>query len=146
MIHVKQPFGFTSIASPQNKRMRNSLYKKCYIFFLCSPELAAIYTNLYNTTIPLFQTLLPNYRALLYNGDADIVCNFLGDQKFVEELGQPVLGNRRAWRYRTQVAGFVKEYKQITFMTVKDSGHMVPQVTPGPALQMITNFLNNKPQ
>ncbi|XP_071785097.1 lysosomal protective protein-like [Asterias amurensis] len=113
---------------------------------LCNPALAAIYTKLYNTTIPLFQTLLPNYRALLYNGDADIVCNFLGDQKFVEELGQPVLGNRRAWRYRTQVAGFVKEYKQITFMTVKDSGHMVPQVTPGPALQMITNFLNNKPQ
>ncbi len=119
---------------------------KYNIFFVCSSPLAANYTNQYSTMFQFFQTLLPNYRALVYNGDADIMCNFLGDQKFVEELGQPVLSDRRAWIYNNQVAGFVKEYEHVTFMTVKNSGHMVPQTTPGPALHMITNFLRNKPQ
>ncbi|XP_038067408.1 lysosomal protective protein-like [Patiria miniata] len=112
----------------------------------CNPALAANYTNQYTSMHSQFTTLLPNYRALIYNGDADDVCNFLGDQKFAASLNQTELGERRPWMYEGQVAGFVKEYKQLTFMTVKNAGHMVPMNTPGPALQMITNFLKAQPQ
>ena len=93
-----------------------------------------------------FLALLPAHRGLVYNGDADIMCNFLGDQKFVASLNRKEMGDRRPWIFNNQVAGFVKEYDQVTYMTVKNAGHMVPSFTPGAALQMITNFLNNKPQ
>ncbi|XP_071785095.1 lysosomal protective protein-like [Asterias amurensis] len=113
---------------------------------ICSGVVGANYKRQYQTMKDLFNMLLPKHRALVYNGDADMMCNFLGDQKFVASLQQKELGPRRPWIHAKQIAGFVHEYEQITFMTVKNAGHMVPSFTPGAALQMITNFLNNKPQ
>ena len=92
-----------------------------------------------------FNTLLPKVRGLVYNGDADSVCNFLTGQKFVASLNRKEMADRRSWISGDQVAGFVKEYENVTFMTVKNAGHMVPTNAPGPALQMISNFLSNKP-
>ena len=114
--------------------------------FSFSGVVGANYKRQYQTMKDLFNMLLPKHRALIYNGDADMMCNFLGDQKFVASLQQKELGPRRPWIHAKQIAGFVHEYDQITFMTVKNAGHMVPSFTPGAALQMITNFLNNKPQ
>ena len=36
-------------------------------------------------------------RILLYNGDIDMACNFLGDEWFVDALGRNLLVERRAW-------------------------------------------------
>ena len=106
----------------------------------------ANYKREYQSVQELFNILLPKYRALIYNGDADMMCNYLGDQKFAASLNRKELAERRPWIYNDQIAGFVHEYDHVTFMTVKNSGHMVPTYTPGPALQMITNFLKNQPQ
>ncbi|XP_038067409.1 lysosomal protective protein-like [Patiria miniata] len=104
------------------------------------------YQPQYNSMHNQFIALLPKHRGLVYNGDADIMCNYLGDQKFVAALNRKMVGNRRPWIYDHQVAGFVQDYDQVSFMTVKDAGHMVPSFKPGASLQMISNFLSNKPQ
>lgn len=40
---------------------------------------------------PFYKFLLEkDLRALVYNGDADMACNFLGGEKFVASLNQPV--------------------------------------------------------
>jgi len=87
-------------------------------------------------------------RILIYNGDVDLVCNFLGDQWFVERQVAPqnklqVLKNRSQWNFRKQIAGFVKRFERLDLLTVKGSGHFVPSDRAGPALQMIVNFIRN---
>lgn len=104
------------------------------------------YTQQYETMYPQYKQLLTSYRALIYHGDTDLCCNFLGGQEFVNSLGQQEIAQRRTWIYKNQVAGFVHAFDRITYMTVKGSGHMVPQWRAPQALQMITNFLNNAPQ
>lgn len=52
------------------------------------------------------------------------------------------------FRYMTQIAGYAKKFTYgsgtIDLLTVKGAGHLVPADRPGPALQMITNFLRNQ--
>lgn len=109
---------------------------------ICSDILE--YNRTLETIIPLYPNILKNVRALIYNGDTDLACNFLGDQRFVDSLDRKVVAPRRTWKLNGQVAGFVKEFDQITFLTVRGAGHMVPQDTPAEALHMLEAFLNNK--
>jgi len=84
-------------------------------------------------------------RALVYNGDVDMACNYLGDQWFVEALGLKTLEQRRMWHSGGQVGGFVKRFEGLDLLTVRGSGHMVPQDRPGPALDMIRAFVEGTP-
>jgi len=94
---------------------------------------------------PLYPTLLTDYRALIYNGDTDMACNFIGDEWGVDQLARQMLEARRTWHVQGQVAGFVENYLNITYLTVKGAGHMVPQWKPVQALQMFQSFINNTP-
>jgi hypothetical protein len=58
---------------------------------------------------------------------------------------------RGAWHFRNQIAGYGQRYERsdaaqqsvtLDVLTVKGSGHFVPNDRPGPALQMITNFIH----
>ncbi|XP_078005248.1 lysosomal protective protein-like [Phascolarctos cinereus] len=111
---------------------------------LCSTQVTSQYQRQYMDMAPFYQELLhSNTRMLVYNGDTDVACNFLGAEKFVEPLYQPVMTLYQPWYYKRQVAGFFKEYEQITFLTVKGAGHMVPQHRPAQALKMSESFLRN---
>ena len=49
------------------------------------------------------------------------------------------------WRSDGQVGGFVKGFEMLDLLTVRGSGHMVPQDKPGPSLHMINAFIFNEP-
>ncbi|XP_049930985.1 cathepsin A-like [Epinephelus moara] len=111
---------------------------------ICSDVVGEQYTNLYPTVKEVYLKLLPlGLRALVYNGDTDMACNFLGDQWFVEDLGMKATTRYKTWLYDDQIAGFYQQFGNITFLTVKGAGHMVPQWAPGPAFHMFQSFLTN---
>ncbi|KAJ3594059.1 hypothetical protein NHX12_006391 [Muraenolepis orangiensis] len=111
---------------------------------LCSDLVGAGYTRLYETMKDFYLKLLSlGVRSLVYNGDTDMACNFLGDQWFVEDLGIQATTKYQMWTFDNQVAGFYQRYGNITFLTVKGAGHMVPQWAPGPAFHMFEAFITS---
>lgn len=64
---------------------------KHHFLCLCSDDVAEQYTTLYSTMKEVYLKLLSlGLQALVYNGDTDMACNFLGNQWFVEDLGLKV--------------------------------------------------------
>ncbi|XP_035507742.1 lysosomal protective protein [Morone saxatilis] len=111
---------------------------------LCSDDVGEQYTTLYSTVKDVYLKLISlGLRALVYNGDTDMACNFLGDQWFVEDLGLEATTKYQTWIHDDQIAGFYQQFGNITFLTVKGAGHMVPQWAPGPAFHMFQSFITN---
>jgi cathepsin A (carboxypeptidase C) len=105
------------------------------------------YPKLEGGLSPQMKSLIRSKRKLallVYNGDVDMVCNFLGDEWFVDDLGQKLIADYHTWKVGKQVGGYVKHYEGITFATVRGSGHMVPGDRPREAFEMIKVFLNSK--
>lgn len=110
---------------------------------VCSDVIA--YDTTYETMKEKYDYLIPRIRGLVFNGDIDMACNFLGDEWFVENLGLMVEENRKTWYVDGHLAGYVKRFENLDLLTVLGAGHMVPEDKPIAALQMITAFLKNKP-
>ncbi|GCC35606.1 hypothetical protein chiPu_0014092 [Chiloscyllium punctatum] len=111
---------------------------------ICSDVVGEKYERVYATMRDFYVKLLSKgLRVLVYNGDTDMACNFLGDNWFVHSLNQKKTQDYQPWIYNKQVAGFYEQYGNLTFLTVKGAGHMVPQWAPAQALKMFESFLSN---
>ncbi|OTF83136.1 hypothetical protein BLA29_008099 [Euroglyphus maynei] len=93
--------------------------------------------------------------GLLYAGDLDVVCNFLGVQWFVEDLHYIPMINHTYWKYDGQIGGFYKHYTRsidgvgggdgnLTFATVRGAGHSTAVDKPGETKYLFYKFLNQK--
>ncbi|GAB1599618.1 lysosomal protective protein-like [Argonauta hians] len=145
--------GTASLAYFNREEVRKALNvpAKVQQWDLCSAEVGVHYIRDYTTMKLHYKALIgAKKRILLYNGDTDMACNFLGDQWFLNSLQIPVLSDKRPWMYTSsdgsqQVGGFVKHFENVTFISVRGAGHMVPTDKPIPALKIFWHFLNNKP-
>lgn len=84
--------------------------------------------------------------ALIYAGDVDFVCNYLGNRAWTLNLD---------WKHKAEFqaaeekdwnsgGGLARTSNGLTFLQVYDAGHMVPTDQPEHALKMITQFLNGE--
>lgn len=116
----------------------------------CAPLVYLIkYPNLPGGMAPQMKSLVASKRhltILVYNGDLDTVCDYLGDRWFVDSLGRNQIGDYVQWKVNNQVAGYVQHYDGLTFATVKGAGHMVPADRPREALALISAFLSSTQQ
>lgn len=99
------------------------------------------------TVAPYLTELLhKNIPVLLYAGDLDYICNYLGTKAVALNLEWDHKNdfNAAADHQWGNQFGLVRSSSGLTFLQVYDSGHMVPSDKPDVALAMITHFVNGK--
>ena len=87
----------------------------------------------YEPTLP--PMLDAGIEVMIYAGVDDLICNWLGNYRWVNALpwnGAKVwaASNLRPWLVDGSVAGEVRQAQGLTFVKVAAAGHMVPMVCP----------------
>eukprot|EP00658_Telonema_sp_P-2_P063150 TRINITY_DN5186_c0_g1_i5.p1 TRINITY_DN5186_c0_g1~~TRINITY_DN5186_c0_g1_i5.p1 ORF type:complete len:103 (-),score=33.51 TRINITY_DN5186_c0_g1_i5:301-609(-) len=90
-----------------------------------------------------------NWHIMIYSGTADSIVNFVQTETIVNSMGRPLKINEyRAWNYpdvyypkSTQLGGFYLTFDRITWATVRNSGHMVPQYNPPAGHEIFLSFI-----
>jgi len=88
-------------------------------------------------------------RALIYAGDLDFICNWLGNQAWALALpwnGQAKFNSTQPveWKVDGKAAGTIRQAAGISnfsFVRVYQAGHMVPMDQPPVALQLVEQFV-----
>lgn len=129
--------------------VRNALHvNKTIKWEMCNNKLFDTYYRQEKASFWAYPTLFKNnIRVLIFNGDADIVVPFNGNERFVESLNLEEVSPWRSWRAygdKNNIAGYVVKYKELTFCTIKGAGHEVPRWKPKESYYMFTKFLNNE--
>ncbi|KAK6047543.1 hypothetical protein COOONC_14952, partial [Cooperia oncophora] len=87
----------------------------------CNDALYDQYQITYNTTNEFFQYVVqnvrtPNFRFLIYNGDVDTACNYLGDSWFIRDVAKEnnLTVSFESWLSKNMLKGLchLKEYFQ----------------------------------
>ena len=89
------------------------------------------------------EELLDNDVAtLIYAGDTDYICNYLGNKAWTDELKwKHSTEYKKSKPYDWEKKGLATSYKSLTYLQVYDAGHMVPHDQPEVALEMIHDFV-----
>ncbi|RZC19469.1 serine carboxypeptidase-like 11 isoform X2 [Glycine soja] len=86
------------------------------------------------------------YRSLIYSGDHDAVVPFMSTQAWIRALNYSIVEDWRPWLLEDQVAGYTRTYSnQMTFATVKGSGHTAPEYKPEEGFAMFSRWIANMP-
>lgn len=82
-------------------------------------------------SIELFPSLLETMPILLFAGDADLMCAWTGINETIAQLswkggtGFGVNATAQDWFVNGTIAGTWQEDRNLTWVVVKDAGHMV---------------------
>ncbi|XP_006459735.1 hypothetical protein AGABI2DRAFT_202104 [Agaricus bisporus var. bisporus H97] len=85
-------------------------------------------------------------RILIYAGTYDWQCNWIANKLWVDKLSwsQSAVYQQESWRewmVNGRVAGEVKQTDLLTFVTIREAGHMVPHDKPAEAWAMVSRWL-----
>merc|ERR1712142_53790 len=100
----------------------------------------------YHKGIP--DLLHDDIEVLIYAGDVDYICNWLGNKKWVLDLewdgkNEFNLAEDKPWNLSTgENMGRIRSYKNFKFLQVYNAGHMVPMDHPKAADEMLFSWLD----
>eukprot|EP01095_Lingulamoeba_sp_RSL-Kostka_P002245 TRINITY_DN130_c3_g1_i1.p1 TRINITY_DN130_c3_g1~~TRINITY_DN130_c3_g1_i1.p1 ORF type:complete len:438 (-),score=126.42 TRINITY_DN130_c3_g1_i1:100-1413(-) len=129
---------------------KEAIYANTNLTWLsCTTSKELNYTTDWPNMLPYYEKFFdvaPNLRILIYSGDVDIdTCPHAYTQLCLSYLPATLKKSWRPWHVNGDVtAGYVEEYNEYTYATVKGAGHEVPQYSPYLAYQLYSRFLNNE--
>ncbi|TKY72654.1 Serine carboxypeptidase 49 [Spatholobus suberectus] len=88
-------------------------------------------------------------KLLVYAGEEDLICNWLGNYRWVHAMewsGQKAFGTSPTVKFVVDgaEAGSLNSYGPLSFLKVHGAGHMVPMDQPKAALQMLKSWMGGK--
>jgi carboxypeptidase D len=102
------------------------------------------------SVVPYIADLLElDVPILIYNGDRDMTTNMVGTELALNAMNwsgstQWTDASRGLWMVNDKQAGWAKELGNLKFVTVYNSGHMVPYNVPEPAFDLLNRLLTNR--
>lgn len=95
--------------------------------------------------------ILEQIPVLIYAGDADFICNWLGNRAWTNALewpGKDAFSKAKVQPLRSATGkadyGNVKTAKNFAFMQIYQAGHMVPADQPEPAVDMFNRWISGE--
>lgn len=97
--------------------------------------------------------LIKEMPVLVYAGDADFICNWLGNKAWTEALDYPDHKKYAAAEMKDlhidgdkdqRKIGAVKSYGNFTFIQIHAAGHMVPLDQPEASLEFFNRWLSGE--
>jgi serine carboxypeptidase-like clade 2 len=116
----------------------------------CSSLVNYSYADLLSSMIPTWQYLLQNWpqgKWLVFSGSVDLIVPFTGTRLWLSTLGWPTTTAFHPWYTpENQIGGWAYTFTspwdtQLHYATVRNAGHLVPELQASRALQMFTTFL-----
>ena len=106
-----------------------------------------VYASTEKDLMPFYQRVAADtdLRVLVYNGDADPGINSFVTQNWTSHLGFEETQPWRGWTLDAcqRMGGYVTRYEKsnFDFLTIRGSGHMVPQFKPAAAQAFLASWL-----
>ncbi|CDS00665.1 related to carboxypeptidase [Sporisorium scitamineum] len=110
--------------------------------------------SMHDSAALLPELIEDNIRVLIYAGEADFMCNYMGNLEWMQNLQTSYLddfnnGTAQEWSVNGKPAGLIRKGGKgagnVAFAQVYAAGHMVPFDQPEAASDMINRWLANKP-
>ncbi|KAL2328549.1 hypothetical protein Fmac_021976 [Flemingia macrophylla] len=125
--------------------------KKDLEFVSCS---TTVYFNMVGDWMRNLEVGIPSLlengiKMLVYAGDKDLICNWLGNSRWVHAMewsGQKAFAASPTVKFVVDgvEAGSLNSYGPLSFLKVHDAGHMVPMDQPKAALKMLKSWMGGK--
>lgn len=108
-----------------------------------------LFRDMFDSVAPWVETLLDNYKVLVYNGQLDLLFPYPQTVNYLSKLNFDSSdlyknASRHIWYVGDDVAGYVKQAGNLTEVLVRNSGHMVPGDQPKWGYDLISRFTHFK--
>ncbi|KAJ6311487.1 hypothetical protein OIU77_013281 [Salix suchowensis] len=120
-------------------------------FVSCSPTVysAMLIDWMRDLEVGIPALLEDGIKLLVYAGEYDLICNWLGNSRWVHAMewsGQKEFGASPEVPFEVSgsEAGVLKSYGPLAFLKVHDAGHMVPMDQPEASLEMLKRWTQDK--
>ncbi|CAH1425982.1 unnamed protein product [Lactuca virosa] len=111
----------------------------------CNDELFDNWKDQPFTVLPTIRRLMASgIRVWLYSGDTDSSVPVTTTMYAIKKLNTTVKTPWHPWYLKGEVGGYVVEYENLTFVTVRGAGHFVPSYQPARAIALFSSFLHGK--